>query len=144
MLLVVSAGLSHVACSSAGAPVLEPAASVEAENIGKDDVHPEASPVAASLPAPVSKASSPGAPAFPFASVAAVVTTVRVAVGGADRSVNSTANAMPGASSFLSEGLGLEVPQEVATPLSTADEALRCLWEALKEVRQAMDPGFMV
>lgn len=123
---------------------MEPAAGDEEESAGKVVERPASPPAAASSPAPASGAGSPRVPAFPLASVAAAAVTVKVAVGGADRSTTSSASAMLRASSFLSGGLGPEVPQEVASPLNIADEALRLLWEALKEVGGAVEPSFKV
>lgn len=128
----------------AGATVVEPAADAKVGDAGKDDVHPVASQAVASSPAPVGGTGSPGMPAFPLASVAVAVATMGVAVGGANHSVTSSAGTTLRACSFLSGGFGPEVPQEVIVPLSTADEALRRLWEALKEVGQAVEPGFKV
>lgn len=49
-----------------------------------------------------------------------------------------------GVSSFLSGGLAPEVSQEVAPSLGAVDEALRRLWEVLKEVGRTVELGFKV
>lgn len=123
---------------------MEPATGAEAESAGKEDDHPVSPQVAASSPALADGTGSPGAPTFPLVSVATAAMTVKVAVGEADRSATSSASAMLGASSFLSGGLATVVPQEVTVPLSTTDEALKRLWEALKEVGQAVEPSLKV
>lgn len=123
---------------------MEPMADVGAEGAAKADEHPASPPVATSLPIPAGRTGHPGAPVFPLASVAAAASIMRVNVGGANRSAASSSSAMPRASSFLSGGLAPVVPQEVVAPLSTTDEVLRRLWEAMKEVGQAVEPSFKV
>lgn len=81
---------------------------------------------------------------FPLATVRVTATHLGASVSCLACAAASSSSVLPRAASFLPDGYGPEVPQEVVAPLKAADGALGRLWEALKDVGQALVPEFQV
>lgn len=87
---------------------------------------------------------SPKVFVFPLASVVATSGTAKVTVGGAGQPATPLADLPWEVPSFLHGGFTSEAPQEVAASLWVADEALKHLWQVLKEVGLSVEPSFKV